>query len=125
MAGMKTENVTNKVVMLGNNEFCAATITLDANQTLVAGAILKRGKGENEFEVAKSADTFSAVNPAEMKNETCAKKIFSFRALTAGRVRQDMLRVGTETVTAADIDRLRGVGIQPKKVTDLSHLDNQ
>jgi hypothetical protein len=42
-----------------------------------------------------------------------------------GRVREDMLRVGTNAVTVTDIDKLRKVGILPVKVTDLSQTDNQ
>jgi hypothetical protein len=42
-----------------------------------------------------------------------------------GRVREDMLRVGENAATVADIDKLRKVGILPVKVTDLSHPDNQ
>jgi hypothetical protein len=127
MGGMKVENVTSRVVMLGDNHFQSAKITLAAGATLVAGAVLKRAASEldYEFEAATSADNYAAVNPFELKNETAADKPFGFRALLDGRVRADMLRVGTAAVTHADIDKLRNIGILPVKVTDLSQTDNQ
>jgi len=125
MGGMKVENVTSRVLMLGDNNFSSGKITLAAGATLVAGAVLKRGAGNVEFAVATSADDYAAVNPFEIKNETGNSKVFGFRALMDGRVRADMLRVGENTATVADIDKLRKVGILPVKVTDLSHLDNQ
>jgi hypothetical protein len=120
---MKTENITNRVVMLGDNEFQTGEITLAAGVTLVAGAVLKRVN--DVFAAAASADEFIAVNPIEIKNETQAAKDFGFRALVAGRVRADMLRVGSSATTTADNDKLRKVGILPVKVTDLSQKDNQ
>jgi len=125
MGGMKVENVTSRVLMLGDNNFSSGKITLAAGATLVAGAVLKRGSGNIEFAVATSADEYAALNPFEIKNETGASKVFGFRALMDGRVREDMLRVGANTATVADIDKLRKIGILPVKVTDLSHLDNQ
>jgi hypothetical protein len=125
MGGVKTENVTSRVLMLGDNNFSSGKITLAAGATLVAGAVLKRGTGNVEFATATSTDEYAAVNPFEIKNETGAAKVFGFRALMDGRVRKDMLRVGNAAATVADIDKLRKVGILPVKVTDLSHLDNQ
>ena len=123
MGGMKTENVTNRVVMLGDNEFEGGQITLAAGVTAVAGAVLKRDG--NNFALAAAGDTFTAVNPFEIKNETAADKTFGFRALVAGRVRADMLRVGSAPTGVADNDKLRAYGILPVKVTDLSQKDNQ
>ena len=125
MAGMRVTNVTSRVLMLGDNNFSAGKITLAANATLAAGTVLKRGADSNEFVVATSSDTYAAVNPFEIKNETGASKVFGFRALMDGRVREDMLLVGDTAVTVADVDKLRNVGILPVKVTDLSKLDNQ
>ena len=125
MDGVNVTNVTSKVVLLGDNNFHAGKITLAAGAKLASGAILKRGSEENEFTEATSADEYAAVNPFEIENKTGASKVFGIRACMDGRVRMDMLRVGTATVTAADVDRLRKVGILPMKVTDLSHLDNQ
>jgi hypothetical protein len=125
MAGMKVENVSSRVLMLGGNNFSSGKITLAAGTTLVAGAVLKRGAGANEFTVAAAADEYTAVNPFEIKNDTSNSKVFGFRVLMDGRVREDMLRVGANAVTVADIDKLRKVGILPVKVTDLSQTDNQ
>lgn len=120
MPGIKTENVTNKVVMLGDNHFQSAKITL------AAGVILKwAGSDSITYEVAAAADEFSAVNAFEIKNETSADKVFGFRALMDGRVRLDMVNVNGAALTGADIDKLRKVGILPVKVTDLSIPDNQ
>ena len=123
--GIKTENVSNRVLMLGDNNFSAGKITLATGATLVAGAVLKRGAGPAEFEVAAANNEYAAVNPFEIVNDTAAAKTFGFRALMDGRVREDMLRVGAATVTVADVDKLRKIGILPVKVTDLSQLDNQ
>lgn len=126
MGGMKTENVTSRVLMLGDNHFQSGKITLAAGATLVAGAVLKRDGGDTlTFAAAVSADEYAALNPFEIKNETGAAKVFGFRPLMDGRVREDMIRVGAANVTAADIDKLRKVGILPIKVTDLSIPDNQ
>lgn len=125
MGGMIVTNVTSRVLMLGDNNFRSAKITLAANATLVAGAVLKRGTDDNSFDVASITDDYAAVNPFEIKNNSGASKVFGFRALMNGRVREDMLRVGSAIVSVADIDKLRKVGILPMKVTDLSHLDNQ
>jgi len=126
MPGVKTENVTSKVVMLGDNHFQSGKITLDPNTTLAAGAILKRAGTDTEsFELAAAADDYAAINPFEIKNETSATKVFGFRPLMDGRVRLDMVNIGGVALTGADIDKLRKVGILPLKVTDLSKLDNQ
>ena len=121
--GLKTENVTSRVVLLGGNHFESGSITLAASMTMPAGAVLKRD-GAN-FALASDGDEFAAVNPFELKNETAAEKSFGFRAIVDGRVRADMLRIGEAGTTAAQNDRLRKVGILPVKVTDLSHTDNQ
>jgi hypothetical protein len=125
MDGVNVNNVTSKVVLLGDNNFYSGKITLAAGAKLAAGAILKRGATQDEYAVATSVDEYTAVNPFEIENKTAAPKVFGFRACVDGRVRMDMLRVGAATVTNADIDKLRKIGILPVKVTDLSHLDNQ
>ena len=124
MGGMKTNKVTSRVLMLGDNHFHTAKIKIAANTTLVEGAVLKRGADADTFAVAAAGDDFAAVNPFEIVNDTAAEKTFSFQACFDGRVREDMLRVGAATVSVTDIDKLRKVGILPMKVTDLSHLDN-
>jgi hypothetical protein len=109
--------------MLGDNYFESGTITVPANSAIAAGAVLKRNGAA--FAAAAAADDFVAVNPFEIKNETAAAKEFGFRAIVAGRVRADMLRIGSAATDAAANDRLRKIGILPVKVTDLSQLDNQ
>jgi hypothetical protein len=126
MGGMTVNNVTSKVVMLGDNNFQSGKITLAAGAALPAGAVLKRsGSDTSTFAAAASADEYAAVNPFEIKNETGAEKVFGFRPVMDGRVRQDMVKVSGADLTAADIDKLRKVGILPVKVTDLSVKDNQ
>jgi hypothetical protein len=125
MGGMKITNVTSRVVLLGDNHFTSGKITLAAGATLEAGAVLKRGASPKEFAVATSADAYAAINPFELTNDTGVSKTLGFRPCMDGRVREDMLRVSGDPVTVADIDKLRGVGILPVQVTDISHLDNQ
>ena len=125
MDGVNVNNVTSKVILLGDNNFHSGKITIAAGAKLAAGAVLKRGAAQDEFAIATSSDEYVAVNPFEIENKTGAPKVFGFRACVYGRVRMDMLRIGPATVTAADVDRLRKVGILPMKVTDLSQLDNQ
>lgn len=123
MDGVRVENVSNKSLLLGDNLFEAAAITVAANATVPEGAALKRDG--NNFAVATAADTLIAVNPVEIKNTTSAAKTFSIRAIISGRVRLDMVRVGAAALTTAQRDQLRGYGIVAVKVTDLSKLDNQ
>jgi hypothetical protein len=126
MGGVKTENVTNRVLMLGDNNFQSGKITLAAGATLPAGAVLKRSGGDTiTYAVATNADEYAGVNPLEIKNDTGAEKVFGFRALMDGRVRLDMVKVSDAELTATDIDKLRKIGILPIKVTDLSVKDNQ
>jgi len=126
MGGVKTENVTSRVVMLGDNHFQSGKITIAAGATLAAGAVLKRAGADTiTFAIATTADDYAAVNPFEIKNETANSKVFGFRPCMDGRVREDMTKVSGANLTAADIDKLRKVGILPIKVTDLSVTDNQ
>ena len=126
MGGMKTTNVASRVVMLGDNNFQSGRITLAAGATLPAGTVLKRGGSDTiTFAIATSADEYAAVNPFEIVNVSANSKEFGFRPIMDGRVRQDLVKVNGASLTATDIDKLRKVGILPKKVTDLSVLDNQ
>jgi len=126
MGGVKTENVTNKVVMLGDNNFVSGKITIGAGVTLAAGTVLKRaGTDTITFAPATTADEYAAVNPFDIENTTAEAKVCGFRPIMDGRVRQDMVKVNGAELTAADIDKLRKVGILPIRVTDLSQKDNQ
>jgi hypothetical protein len=125
MGGMKVNNVTSRVVLLGDNHFESGFITLPAGATLAEGAVLKRGAGNKEFAIATAADEYVAINPFEIKNDNGVSKAMGFRACMDGRVRKDMLRVGAAAVTVADCDKLRNKNILPVEVTDISHLDNQ
>ena len=126
MGGMKVTNVASRIVMLGDNNFQAGKITLAAGATLPAGAVLKRSGADTiTFDIATTADEYAAVNPFEIENDTANSKVFGFRPIMNGSVRGDLVKVNGATLTATDIDKLRKVGILPKKVTDLSVLDNQ
>jgi hypothetical protein len=109
---------------MGDNYFESGKITLAAGAMLPAGAVLKRS-GTDFAAATLAADDFVAVNPFEIKNNTEASKVFGFRAIVSGRVRADMLKLGSNSTTTADNDKLRKVGILPMKVTDLSQKDNQ
>lgn len=126
MGGVKVENVTNRVVMLGDNNFQSGKISLAGGATLAAGTVLKRsGSDTITFAVATASDEFAAVNPFDLDNPGTETKVLGFRPILDGRVRQDMVKVNGAELTAADIDKLRKVGILPMKVTDLSQKDNQ
>jgi hypothetical protein len=148
--GMKIENVTNRVVLLGDNYFESGIITIAAGATVAAGTVLKRN-ADGKFAPIINTDTTPgthgtpasgggwsaeptdpvsgdvpvAVMPFDITNNKAAATDHGFRALVAGRVRLDMLRINGNPITAAQSDLLRGVGILPVKVTDLSQLDNQ
>jgi hypothetical protein len=66
-----------------------------------------------------------AVMPFSITSKKAIDADFGFRAIVDGRVRLDMLRINGNSITAAQSDLLRGVGILPVKVTDLSQKDNQ
>jgi hypothetical protein len=126
MGGMTTTNVTNKVVMLGDNNFVSGKIEIAAGASLAAGTVLKRSGADTiTFATATSADEYAAVNPFDLENKTSEAKVCGFRPIMDGRVRQDMVKVNGAELTAADIDKLRKVGILPIRVTDLSQKDNQ
>jgi hypothetical protein len=147
---MKVENVNNRVVMLGDERFESGVITIPAGATIAAGTVLKRdadgkfapvtntdttpgtpgnpadgGGWETEPAGPMPGDVPAAGMPFDIANGKTADADFGFRALVAGRVRADMLRINGSPLSAEQKDLLRGVGILPVKVTDLSHLDNQ
>jgi hypothetical protein len=148
--GVKIENVTSRVVLLGDNHFETGIINIAAGETVAEGTVLKRN-ADGKFAPVINTDTTPgthgtpadgggwateptdpipgdvpvAVMPFGVTSEKAASADFGFRALVDGRVRLDMLRINGLPITAAQSDMLRGVGILPVKVTDLSQLDNQ
>jgi hypothetical protein len=150
MGGMKVENVENRVVLLGDNYFESGVINIAAGGTVAEGTVLKRG-ADGKFAPVVNTDTTPgthgtpaagggwgteptdpipgdvpvAVMPFSITNDKGAAADFGFRALVGGRVRLDMLRINGNSITAAQSDMLRGYGILPVKVTDLSQKDNQ
>jgi hypothetical protein len=147
---MKVENVNNRVVMLGDERFESGVITIPAGGTIAAGTVLKRnadgkfapvtntvptpgtpgtpaagGGWETEPTDPIPGDVPTAVMPFDITSRKTVDADFGFRALVAGRVRADMLRINGNPLSAEQKDLLREVGILPVKVTDLSHLDNQ
>jgi hypothetical protein len=150
MDGMKVENVNNRVVMLGDEHFEGGVITIPAGATIAAGTVLKRDADGKFAPVTNTAptpgthgtpaagggwdteptdpipgDVPTAVMPFDITSGKTVDADFGFRALVAGRVRADMLRINGNPLSAEQKDLLREVGILPVKVTDLSHLDNQ
>ena len=150
MDGMKVENVTNRVVMLGDDYYESGVITIPMGATIAAGTVLKRNEDGKFAPVTNTAatpgtpgtpaagggwateptgpipgDVPTAVMPFDITNGKTVGVDFGFRALVAGRVRADMLRINGNPLSAEQKDMLREVGILPVKVTDLSHLDNQ
>jgi hypothetical protein len=147
---MKVENVVNRVVMLGDEQFESGVITILAGGIIKAGTVLKRNP-DGKFAPVVNTDTTpgtpgtpaagggwevpptdpipgdvpTAVMPFDIANGKDVDVDVGFRALVAGRVRADMLRINNNPLSAEQKDLLREVGILPVKVTDLSHLDNQ
>jgi hypothetical protein len=144
MADIKSRAVTNKALFLGDNEYETGVLTIPATGTVPAGALLKRENGKFapvvntspvEINVGDTdtvnvpvpgvpADIPVAVNPIEISNPGNAAADIPFRALVAGKVRADMLSVNGQPITDAQSDMLRSYGILPRKVTDISRLDN-
>jgi hypothetical protein len=131
MAGIKTEVVTSRVLMLGDNEFQSGVINIAAGAAVKAGTVLKRNNDGKFAPVVSTepaddvpGDVPTAVMPFDITNDKEAAADLGFRALVAGRVRADMLRIGGAPTTTAQNDMLRSAGILPVKVTDLSQLDN-
>jgi hypothetical protein len=150
MDGMKIENVVNKVIMLGDDYYENGIINIPAGGTIAAGTVLKRNPDGKFAPVVSTegtpgthgepasgggwateptdpvpGDVPVAVMPFDITSSRSADTDFSFRPLVQGRVRLDMLRIGGQPITPAQSDMLRGVGILPVKVTNLSQLDNQ
>jgi hypothetical protein len=144
MPEIKSHTVTNKALFLGDNEYETGLLTVPATGTVPAGALLKRENGKFSPVVNTSpveinvgdtdtvnvpvpgvpADIPVAVNPIEISNPGNAAADIPFRALVAGKVRADMLSVNGQPITDAQSDMLRSYGILPRKVTDISRLDN-
>jgi hypothetical protein len=144
MAEIKSHAVTNKALFLGDNEYETGLLTVSAGGTVPVGALLKRADGKfspvantNPVEInvgdtsainipvpGLPADIPVAVNPVEIKNPGEAAADIPFRALVAGKVRADMLSVNGQPITEAQSDMLRSYSILPRKVTDISRLDN-
>jgi hypothetical protein len=147
---MKVENVTNRVVMLGDDYYESGVITIAAGATVAAGTVLKRVADGKFAPVVSTAttpgthgtpasgggwsveptdpipgDVPAAIMPFDTTNRKGAAADFGFRALVQGRVRLDMLRINGTAITTEQRDMLREVGILPVKITDLSQKDNQ
>jgi hypothetical protein len=120
MADVVTRDVVNKSLLLGDNEYETGVVTLSASSTLARGALLLRKTGKFAPVTDISKEIPVAVNPVELKNTAAASADVPFRALVAGRVRFDMLCIGTAPITDAVSDMLRAYGILPRKVTDIS-----
>jgi len=121
---MEKRKVENKSLFQGDNDFETGILTVAAGVTVPAGAFLKRNTN-GKFSVVTDTgnQTPCAVNPVEVKNTGTTEADIPFRALTSGKVRQDMLSVNGEAITDAEADMIRIYGIRPKKVTDLSWVD--
>ena len=121
--GMSITNHENKTLVLGSNFYETGVIAIAAGVEIAAGTLLKRASGK--FAKAASTDTPVAVMPLALKNTGAASADIGFRALVCGMVRRDMLNLSGAALTDAQCDALRGYGIVPVKVTDISQLDNQ
>jgi len=120
-----TTVITNKALLLGNNEFETGAISLDANQEIKAGAFLKRGATPNTFELVTDTDTEEpvAIVPVDMKNNNTASARESLRACIGGKVRADMLHVDGEPANKDQIDLIRKFGFIPIYAHDISRTE--
>ena len=125
--GMKITNNTDRVLLLGGNLFESGKISVPAEGTIAAGTVLTRGEHDKKlFVPAGGEDDFIAVVPFDLENVTNVSKVTGFRACISGQVRADMLTIGGNPATIEQLDKLRDkAGIIGKRVTDISHLDNQ
>jgi hypothetical protein len=144
MPEIQVHHPENKTLLLGNNEFETGLLTVPAGATIPAGALLKRvndkfapvlNTAPVQINVGDSsainvpvpgvpADIPIAVNPVEIKNPGASPADVPFRALVSGKVRQDMLSVNGQPVTAAQADMLRVYGILPRRLNDISRTEN-
>jgi hypothetical protein len=141
MPDIQVHHPENKSLFLGNNEFETGLLTVPAETTIPAGALLKRV--DNKFAPVLDtspvqveagdanvsipgvpADVPVAVNPVEVKNPGSSPADIPFRALVSGKVRSDMLSVNGQPITAAQADMLRVYGIIPRRVNDISRTEN-
>jgi hypothetical protein len=104
--GIRSQTVENTAVGLGGNEFETGAITVAANATVKAGAILKR-EMNGDFGLADSSDTFVAINPFDIENKGTAAAKMSMRAIVFGRVRADLLNFNGASVGTALYDKIR------------------
>jgi hypothetical protein len=148
MPDIQVHHVKNKTLFLGNNEFETGLLTVPAETVVPAGALLKRAG--DKFAPVVNTDTTPgtpgtpssdggwttsptdpvpgdvpvAVTPAEIKNSGGSPADIPFRALVSGKVRLDMLSVNGQPITAAQADMLRVYGILPRKLNDVSRMEN-
>jgi hypothetical protein len=147
---MKVENVTNRVVILGDDYYESGVITIASGATIAAGTVLKRAADGKFAPVVNTTttpgtpgipangggwateptdpvpgDVPAAVMPFDITNRKADAADFGFRALVRGRVRLDMLRINGQEITTEQRDMLREIGILAVKITDLSQKDNQ
>lgn len=103
----------------------AQLLAVPAKTTVPAGTVLSRSG--NGWAIATAADTAVAlaVLPNDIANASASVSAVEIRATISGKVRSDKLLWAGSAVSVAQKDLLRGYGIVPVKVTDISIQDNQ
>jgi hypothetical protein len=125
MREAKTTIITNKALLLGNNEFETGAIQLSAGQEIKEGAFLKRGTAPKTFELVTNTDTEEpvAIVSVDMKNNKAASAKESLRACIGGKVRADMLNVNGAQANTDQIDLIRKYGFIPIYAHDISRTE--
>jgi len=122
--GIESREVGTPVVGLGDNQFETGSITVAANATIKAGALLKRDAA-GRFALVTDLDTETpvAINPFDIPNNSGASAELSMRGMIFGRVRADLLHVnGLPVTTPAYFDKIRANTLcVPIRVNDISH----
>jgi hypothetical protein len=142
--GIAEQVVENNAVALGGNDFETGIITVGAGATVSKGVVLKRagnkfapvadtspitisadvaGTGTQIPIPGTAVDVPVAVNPFDIVNPGSAQADLSIRALISGPVRADLLTINGGAITDAQGDMLRGYGIIPVKIADLSRIE--
>jgi len=94
--GIKSQIVETNAVGLGGNEFENGTMTVESGSPIMRGALLIRDQTTGRFiPMTNTTETPVAINPFEFKNDSDSTRNMPIRAIVFGRVRADLLVLGT------------------------------
>lgn len=121
MANITSTDYGITPLILGNNEYETAQVTVAANTTLAKGTVLIRqntGKFAVVTVTAGETPTSSlafgagvAILPDNLENNTGSSADFNVRVIIAGKVNRNVLNAAGEDLTAKECDILRSQSI--------------